>query len=127
MRRYRPTAPSPTLDPSCPAVVTWQVRAGSVVFFNGYVLHRSLNNASPNRSRHALVMHFMSAESLLPWDADGTIVPKPHDNRDVILVAGRDPYAHKGYVDNLTVPFVRPATGALGAAGAAAVLRGDGK
>ena len=105
--------------------VACEVRAGTVVFFHGYVLHRSLANVSPNRSRHAFVMHFMSAESLLPWDADGTIVPFPHDNRDVILVSGVDPYAHKGYVSNLTVPFVRPAEGAFGSAslGAAAALQ----
>ena len=64
----------------------------------------------------------MSAESYLPWDADGSIVPKPDDNRDVFLVSGHDPYAYKGTVSNLTVPFVRPATGTLGAKGAAATL-----
>ena len=43
-----------------------EVKAGSIVFFNGYLLHRSL----PNRAtgfRRALVNHYMSAESFLPW------------------------------------------------------------
>ena len=95
--------------------VACESSAGTVVFFNGYVLHRSLPNKSPSRFRQALVGHFMSAESWLPWDADGTIVPRPHDNRDVFLVAGTDPNAHRGYVDNLTQPFIRPAQAQKGA------------
>jgi hypothetical protein len=31
-----------------------------------------------------------------------------HDFRDIVLVAGRDPYAHKGTVD-LMRPHLRPA------------------
>ena len=104
-----------------------EVRAGTVIFFNGYVLHRSLPNTTPNRTRQALVVHYMSAESLLPWDADGTIVPKPDDNRDVVLVSGTDPYSFKGYVDNLTRPFIRADKGSFGrdgSRGAAAILLG---
>ena len=45
-----------------------EVRAGTVVFFNGYLLHRSLPNRAPaGRYRRALVNHYMSAHSLLPW------------------------------------------------------------
>ena len=50
----------------------------------------------------------MSAESLLPWRA-----PKEGewmaiaDFRDVVLVAGQDPYAYKGTVD-LSVTHIRP-------------------
>lgn len=105
-----------------------EVRAGTVIFFNGYVLHRSLPNTTPNRTRQALVVHYMSAESLLPWDADGTIVPKPDDNRDVVLVSGTDPYSFKGYVDNLTRPFIRADKGSFGrdgSRGAAAILLGS--
>ena len=50
----------PTQDP-----VPVEVKAGSVVFFNGYLLHRSLKNRSSG-FRRALVNHYMSAESLLP-------------------------------------------------------------
>ena len=72
-------------------------KAGSVVFFNGYLLHRSLPNYAESGFRRALVNHYMSAESLLPWR-----LPEPGtgmgmaDFRDIIMVAGTDPYAYKG-------------------------------
>ena len=43
----------------------------------------------------------MSAESLLPWHGplpEGVHIGK-YDHRDIILVAGRDPYAYKGTSD----------------------------
>ena len=43
-----------------------EVPAGSVVFFNGYLLHRSKRNTSSGY-RRALVNHYMSMNSLLPW------------------------------------------------------------
>jgi len=87
-----------------------EVKAGSVVVFNGYLLHRSLPNRAAAGFRRALVHHYMSAESLLPWHH-----PQPDqgmgtlDCRDIVMVAGRDPYAYKG-VDNLHRPHIR-ATG----------------
>ena len=72
-------------------------KAGSVVFFNGYLLHRSLPNYAESGFRRALVNHYMSAESLLPWH-----LPEPGtsmamaDIRDIVMVAGTDPYAYKG-------------------------------
>lgn len=77
-----------------------EVKAGSVVVFNGYLLHRSLPNRATAGFRRSLVTHYMSAESLLPW-----IYPKEptgmgtHDFRDVFMVAGKDPYAYKGTID----------------------------
>ncbi len=68
-----------------------EVHAGAVVFFNGHLLHSSLKNRS-SRYRRALVNHYMSAESRLPWCGH-------EDYRDVIIVAGRDPRAEKGYAD----------------------------
>ncbi len=87
-----------------------EVEAGAVVFFNGYLLHRSLpNRASAGTYRRALVNHFMSCESLLPWWPPGpdqkTAMAK-HDFRDVVIIAGRDPYAHHGYTD-VTRPLLR--------------------
>ncbi|MGB7405903.1 MAG: phytanoyl-CoA dioxygenase family protein [Pacificimonas sp.] len=83
-----------------------EVPAGSVVFFDGYVLHRSLNNTRETGYRRAIVNHYMSARSLLPWTFG--IPPKPRDDvRDFELVAGEDPYAWKGE-ESLTFPFVRP-------------------
>ena len=85
-----------------------EVKAGSIVFFNGYLLHRSLPNRATSGYRRVLVNHYMSAESLLPWK-----LPKQGehmgiaDHRDIVLVAGRDPYGYKGTVD-VAKPHVRP-------------------
>lgn len=90
-----------------------EVKAGAIVFFNGYLLHRSLPNRTTTGYRRALVNHYMSAESLLPW------LPPPegqrvaiHDYRDIVMVVGKDPYAYKG-VENIVEPHVR----AFGAGG----------
>lgn len=71
--------------------------AGSVVFFNGYLLHRSRKNRS-DRFRRVLVNHYMNAYSLLPWQLrpeDAGRVSRA-DYRDIVMVAGVDPYAWKG-------------------------------
>jgi len=75
-----------------------EVKAGSVVFFHGYVLHSSRRNRTRDCFRTALVNHYMSAESLLPWDQDGNLPPTA-DLRDIVMVAGTDPYAWKGIVN----------------------------
>lgn len=84
-----------------------EVPAGAAVIFNGYLLHRSLQNSGKHGFRRALANHYMSAESLLPWGRvpDDTHVAK-YDYRDVELVAGQDPYAYKGTVD-VARPSVR--------------------
>ncbi len=46
-----------------------EVPVGSVVFFNGYTLHRSLPNTAKSGYRRALVNHYMSAQSLRPGKA----------------------------------------------------------
>lgn len=85
-----------------------EVPAGAAVIFNGYLLHRSLPNHS-NGFRRALVNHYMSAESLLPWFPPAGEEPMALlDHRDIELVAGVDPYAYKGTTDVMT-PHVRPA------------------
>jgi phytanoyl-CoA hydroxylase len=84
-----------------------EVKAGSIVFFNGYLLHRSLPNLAPAGYRRALVNHYMSAESFLPWRA-----PEPGENmgtldfRDIVMVAGTDPYRFKGTLDD-NAPHIR--------------------
>ena len=78
-----------------------EVEAGSVVLFNGYLLHQSLPNTRPGSFRRALVNHYMSAESLLPWRGplpEGMHIGK-YDHRDIVMVAGHDPYAYKGTPD----------------------------
>lgn len=77
-----------------------EIPAGTALIFNGYLLHRSLQNSGRHGYRRALANHYMSAESLLPWLPPG---PKEHmgiaDFRDIVLVAGEDPYAYKGTQD----------------------------
>lgn len=82
-----------------------EVPSGSIVFFHGYLLHRSLANRSKDRFRMALVNHYMSAESMLPWNQDGRL-PDTEDMRDIVMVAGKDPYEHKDVEDHST-PFLR--------------------
>ncbi len=85
-----------------------EIPAGTALIFNGYLLHRSLENSGRHGYRRALANHYMSAESLLPWAPPG---PGEHmaiaDFRDIVLVAGEDPYAYKGTVE-LSKPYSRP-------------------
>jgi ectoine hydroxylase-related dioxygenase (phytanoyl-CoA dioxygenase family) len=83
-----------------------EVDAGDAVVFNGYLLHRSLPNTRARGLRRALVHHCMSAQSLLPWFHRPGVPMGKTDHRDVVLVAGRDPYAARGYED-LSVVEVR--------------------
>jgi len=73
-----------------------EVKAGAVVFFNGYLLHRSRKNRS-NIYRRALVNHYCNAWSLLPWDVREGERTANADRRCVVPVSGVDPYAWKGY------------------------------
>lgn len=85
-----------------------EVKAGAIVFFNGYLLHRSLPNNAKTGYRRVLVNHYMSAESLLPWTSftEGTRIATA-DHRDIVMIAGKDPYAYKGLEDKMR-PSVRP-------------------
>ena len=86
-----------------------EVKTGDVVFFNGYLLHRSLKNRSSNM-RRALVNHYMSAASLLPWMAPGVTVAI-EDNRSIVPVVGEDPYPWKPITEPPGEVFVRPHSG----------------
>ena len=74
-----------------------EVQTGALVLFHGYLLHRSLPNRANSGFRRVLVNHYMSAESLLPWHA---LKPGERmataDFREIVMVAGEDPYAYKG-------------------------------
>jgi len=54
------------------------------------------NRAPAGTYRRALVNHYMSCESFLPWHPpqEKTSMAKL-DYRDVVVVAGQDPYAHR--------------------------------
>jgi phytanoyl-CoA hydroxylase len=85
-----------------------ELAAGSALVFDGHLLHRSLPNTSRGM-RRALVNHYMSATSLLPWfppiGPDDSMATADH--RDIVMIAGDDPYAAKGTPD-LMRPFLRP-------------------
>lgn len=83
-----------------------EVKAGGVAFFNGYTLHRSLDNKRPHGFRRALVNHYMSARSPLPWWFGLPPTPR-QDYRDIVMVAGEDPYAWRG-TEEVSFPFIRP-------------------
>ena len=84
------------------------IPSGAAVIFNGYLLHRSLKNSGERGYRRALVNHYMSAESLLPWQTlpEGVFIGE-HDFRDIVMVAGIDPYAYKG-IQEISKPHSRP-------------------
>ena len=85
-----------------------EVKAGSLVFFNGYLLHRSFPNRAQSGYRRVLVNHYMSAESLLPWRGpkEGQHMATA-DYRDIVMIAGEDPYPWKMY-EEMAAPKVRP-------------------
>jgi len=73
-----------------------EVRAGALVFFNGYLLHRSYKNRS-GQPRRVLVNHYCNAWSLLPWGIQEGERPATADRRAIVPVSGTDPYAWKGF------------------------------
>lgn len=96
--------------------VPLEVKAGDVVLFHGHLLHRSLPNRAATGFRRALVVHAMSAESLLPWIwPDEQTSMADLDFRDIFMIAGDDPYAYKGIEDRHHA-YVRP-SGEGGCAG----------
>jgi phytanoyl-CoA hydroxylase len=77
------------------AEIPVEVKRGAVVFFNGYLLHRSAKNRS-DTYRRVLVNHYCNSWSLLPWSLkEGEGVARA-DVRRILPVAGIDPYAWKG-------------------------------
>jgi ectoine hydroxylase-related dioxygenase (phytanoyl-CoA dioxygenase family) len=77
-----------------------EVPAGSVVFFNGYLLHRSLKNRSDGY-RRVLVNHYCSGQTRLPWcHTEHDIAVAATDDRRVFMVHGED--------GNTTTPLATP-------------------
>lgn len=109
-RRFDCSGESQNFPWSNDDAVPVEMKAGSVVLFNGYLLHRSLPNRAPSGFRRSLVNHYMSAESLLPWYGDAIATGRhvaAADMRDIVMVAGEDPYAFRG-IEDIMRPHVRP-------------------
>lgn len=83
-----------------------EVKAGALVFFNGYLLHCSYKNRS-NVYRRVLVNHYMNAWSKLPWSLKEGESPSRADRRNVVPVAGVDPYAWMGYEPTANNVYLR--------------------
>jgi phytanoyl-CoA hydroxylase len=84
-----------------------EVKAGAIVFFNGYLLHRSLRNRATGGYRRVLVNHYMNADSLLPWRLKPGERAAIADFRDIVMIAGEDIYNYKG-IENISSAHVRP-------------------
>jgi ectoine hydroxylase-related dioxygenase (phytanoyl-CoA dioxygenase family) len=65
------------------------MKAGSVIFFSGYLLH-SARKSSSDAYRPVLTLHYTSATTLLTWKGE-------RNYRGVIPIKGVDPYAEEGY------------------------------
>lgn len=89
------------------AAVPLEAEPGTVLFFNGYLLHRSFRNRGTGY-RRVLVNHYCNAWSLLPWFLREGETIATADSRCVVPVAGEDPYAWKGYEDRAYDVFLRP-------------------
>ena len=86
------------------AEIAVEVPAGSVVFFNGYLLHRSRKNRS-DIYRRALVSHYCSAQTLLPWmvtkekEEEGWTPATLDNSKFCHLVSGENPYSDRPFFD----------------------------
>jgi phytanoyl-CoA hydroxylase len=105
---YDPTDESFGFDDS--GAIPVEVKTGDVVFFNGYLLHKSTKNRSTG-TRRALVNHYMSAASLLPWGIGGRYDVATMDTRVIVHVSGEEPYPWKGYTEPPNETLIRPAVG----------------
>ena len=88
------------------AEVPVEVSRGSVVFFNGYLLHRSRRNRS-DAYRRVLVNHYCNAWSRLPWqlkDGDGA---SSNHRTGCVHVAGVDPYHWMGKEESAKAVHLR--------------------
>jgi len=108
-KRFDPSKESFDFPHSDSDAVPVELKAGGCIFFNGYLLHRSLQNSTTTSFRRAFANHYMSAESFLPWNWDTRIPGYVYDLRDIIMVTGVDPYNYKG-IESITYPYIRAAT-----------------
>lgn len=87
--------------------VAVELREGSALFFDGYLVHGSFPNRSQDRTRRALLYVYADAASPVMFDPT-TYQPTAQDYRDIVMVSGRDPYAWRGTARR-GEPYLRPA------------------
>jgi hypothetical protein len=89
------------------ALVPVEVPAGSVVFFDGYLIHGSYPNRSAGQTRRALLYVYASAATPVLFDP-ASYQTTTEDYPDIVMVAGRDPY---GWAQRHRhgEPYLRPA------------------
>lgn len=104
--RFDPTPESHGFPWTDDDAIPVELEPGDVLLFNGYLLHRSLNNTLKEGYRRSYVAHYMSAESKLSWTG-GALKEPADDYRDIVMVAGEDPRADAGLAD-ISVPYLRP-------------------
>jgi phytanoyl-CoA hydroxylase len=83
-----------------------ELRAGSCVFFSGYILHSSTTNLRRSGFRRALLYQYARAETPIAYQARNQPVSNYYDMRDFVLVRGVDPYHWKAKTDE-TVAYLR--------------------
>ena len=83
-----------------------EVPRGTVVFFNGYLLHRSRKNRS-KIYRRVLVNHYCNAWSRLPWHVKEGESPASANRRCIVPVSGVDPYFWQGFEEQPRNVFLR--------------------
>lgn len=96
--------------PGVETAVPIELRPGSCVFFNGYILHSSTTNKSDG-FRRALLYQYARAETPIAYSPRNVPVSNYHDMRDFVLVRGADPYYWKAKTDEMRA-FLR-APGAM--------------
>jgi len=72
------------------AAIPVPMKAGSVVFFSGYLLHSARKSHSPSY-RTVLTFHYTSSSTLLTWKGE-------RNYRGVVPIRGDDPYKDEGYI-----------------------------
>lgn len=101
---------SETIDVSAyeEQMIPIEIKAGSVLFYHGYTIHGSQPNKTMYCNRIVLQCHYMNANAELPWSVGARDLPAA-DMRDIVMIAGVDPYQWKG-ANNICCPRFEPAT-----------------
>jgi phytanoyl-CoA hydroxylase len=92
------------------------MQPGDVVFFGGYILHRSKGNETTDRFRRAFIGHYCNARSFTQWGPDANHDPKVHEWPAVDPVTKMSNGSHILARGDTHLPFARPRFGTACAA-----------